>query len=269
MGSNNKRLTASELGISRPLIYYEHKQDKRDIATKIKIEEALRKHPSYGHKRLARHLHINKKRVLRVMKKYDIKPYRRRGKKWIAIKATGLDYPNLVKNLTALYPGHIWASDFTYLWYEDAWLYVATVLDVYTREIVGIAVGRKHDRWLVTLALLDALRCHPRPFIIHSDHGSEYKSRDYQSLLAELGIKCSMAEKGCPWENGYQESFYSQFKIELGDPSRFQTLGELTAEIYRSIYYYNNARIHTALKMAPSAFARQYVTLQTSVESLS
>jgi len=257
MDSNNKKLTASELGISRSLLYYDHKQDKRDLATKIKIEEVLRKHPSYGHKRLARHLGMNKKRVLRVMKKYDIKPYRRRGKKWVKTTATGLDYPNLVKNLTALYPGHIWASDFTYLWYENAWLYVATILDVHTREIVGLAIGRKHDRWLVTQSLLDALRHHPRPFIIHSDHGSEYKSRDYQSLLAELGVKCSMAEKGCPWENGYQESFYSQFKIELGDPVCFLSLGELTAGIYRQTWYYNNERIHSALKMSPLQFVKK------------
>ncbi len=257
MGSLNKSQSSRDLGISRSLLYYEHKQDKKDQATKIMIEEALRKHPSYGHKRLARHLHINKKRIRRVMKKYDIKPYRRRGKKWVAIEATGLDYPNLVKNLTALYPGHIWASDFTYLWYEDAWLYVATILDVYTREIVGLAIGKKHDRWLVTLALLDALRYHPRPFIIHSDHGSEYKSRDYQSLLTELGAKCSMAEKGCPWENGYQESFYSQFKIELGDPARFKSLGELTASIYRQIWYYNNERIHSSLKMSPLQFVKR------------
>lgn len=257
MDSNNKRLTASELGISRPLIYYEHKQDKRDQATKIMIEEALRYHPSYGHKRLACHLHINKKRVLRVMKKYDIKPYKRRGKKWVRVSATGLDYPNLVKDITSLYPGHIWASDFTYLWYEDAWLYVATILDVYTREIVGLAIGRKHDRWLVTQALLDALRYHPRPSIIHSDHGSEYKSRDYQGLLTELGITPSMAEKGCPWENGYQESFYSQFKIELGDPACFSSLGEFTAGIYRQIWYYNNERIHTSLKMSPLQFVKR------------
>lgn len=257
MRGANKSALAKELGISRSLLYYDYKQDKKDWVTKIMIEEALRKHPSYGPKRMGPHLHINKKRVERVMKKYGIKPYRRRGKKWIKGSATGLDYPNLVRDIVPLYPGHIWASDFTYLWYEGAWLYVATILDVYTRELVGLAVGRKHDRWLVTQALLDALRYHPRPLIIHSDHGSEYKSRDYQGLLSELGIKPSMAEKGCPWENGYQESFYSQFKIELGDPTCFSSLGELTAGIYRQIWYYNNERIHTALKMSPLQFVKR------------
>ena|SRR3989338_8983282 len=78
-----------------------------------------------------------------------------------------------------------------------------------------------------------------------------------------------MAAKGCPWENGYQESFYSQFKIELGDPTRFKSLGELTACIYKQIHYYNNQRLHTSLNMAPSAFARQYAILNQVVQKVS
>jgi len=257
MGSNNKTKLARELGVSRSSLYYKSKQKEKDEVTKIMIEEALRKHPSYGPKRLARHLKINHKRVERVMKEYDIRPYRRRGKKWVNAKATGLDYPNLIKDLAPSYRGHIWASDFTYLWFEDRWLYVATIIDIYSREIVGLAVGRHHDRWLVTQALLDALRHHPKPKIIHSDHGSEYKSKDYQGLLTELGIQCSMAAKASPWENGYQESFYSQFKIDLGDPACFTSLGELTAGIYRQIWYYNTERIHTKLKMSPLQFVER------------
>ena len=68
-----------------------------------------------------------------------------------------------------------------------------------------------------------------------------------------------MSDKGSPWENGYQESFYSQFKVDLGDPSRFETLGELVYEIYQTIYTYNNRRIHTALKMPPIIFANQFL----------
>jgi putative transposase len=254
MEAKNKSTLARDLGVSRSLLYYKHKQEDKDWATKVMIEEALRENHSYGHKRLATHLKINKKRVRRVMSKYGIRPYKRRGKKWRRSKATGVDYPNLLLTNTPSYPGHIWASDFTYLWYKGAWLYVATVIDLYGREIVGLATSRHHDRWLVTQALLDALRYHAKPAIIHSDHGSEYKSKDYQALLTELGIKPSMAAKGCPWENGYQESFYSQFKVDLGDPARFGSLGELSAAIYRQIWYYNNQRIHTALKMSPLEF---------------
>ncbi len=253
----HQQALVSSLNLSRSNLYYHSKQKDKDETTKILIEEALRYHPSYGHKRLAKHLNINKKRVLRVMKLFDIKPYRRRGKKWLKTKKTNIDYPNLLFINTPSCENHIWSSDFTYLWFKGRWLYVATVIDLYTRKIVGLSISRTHDRHLVITALLDALTHYPRPEIIHSDHGQEYCSRDYQNLLQEVGITPSMAGKGCPWENGYQESFYSQFKVELGDPSRFTSLGELTASIYYQIYYYNTKRIHTALNMAPVAFARQ------------
>jgi putative transposase len=266
----SKGSQAHNLDISRSNLYYQSKQEKKDWATKMMIEEGLRKHPSYGHKRMATHLKINKKRVRRVMKKYGIKPYRRRGKKGPR-KATGVaDYPNLLLTTTPNYPNHIWASDFTYLWFEDRWYYVATILDVYTRQIVGIDISDKHDRFMVTRALLDALRNNPHPEILHSDHGSEYCSHYYQEIVSRVGIKSSMAGRGCPWENGYQESFYSQFKVDLGDPNRFETLGELTVEIYQRIYYYNNERLHSSLKnMAPSAFARQYGMMSSVLELVS
>ena len=249
---NNKGAQARELGIGKSSLYYQLKQPKKDWATKVLIEKALHDNPSYGHKRLASHLKINKKRVRRVMKIFGIKPYRRRGKKWRKNKAgTGIEYPNLLINIMPLYPNHLWASDFTYLWFEEQWLYVATIIDLYPRRIVGLAISRSHDRYLVQAALFDALAHYPRPVIVHSDQGNEYKSQDYQATLKEIGIAPSMSAKGCPWENGYQESFYSQFKVDLGEVSRFQTLGELTAELYRQIYYYNNQRIHTIIKMAP------------------
>jgi len=253
----HKQPLVSALNLSRSNLYYQPKQKDKDEATKTLIEEALRYHPSYGHKRLAKHLGINKKRVLRVMKLYNIKPYRRRGKKWLKPRKTVEDYPNLLLTNTPNYPNHIWASDFTYLWFQGRWLYVATVIDLCTRKVVGLSISRVHDRHLVITALLDALTHQPRPKIIHSDHEQEYCSRDYQNLLQEVGTIPSMASKGCPWENGYQESFYSQFKIELGDPGRFSSLGELTASIYYQIYYYNTKRIHTALDMSPVAFTRR------------
>ena len=252
-----KSKLAESLGISRSLLYYRHKQPEKDWVTKVEIERALREHTSYGHKRLALHLRLNKKRVLRVMKLFGIKPYRRRGRK-PPKKATGAaDYPNLLLAAYPYYPHRIWASDFTYLPYRGKFLYLATVIDLYTREIVGLAVSQRHDCTLVTQALLCALHNHPRASILHSDHGSEYCAADYQDILAKLGINPSMAGKGCPWENGYQESFYSQFKVDLGDPERFTSLGELIAEIYETIRNYNHKRIHSALKMSPMQFARQ------------
>ncbi len=84
--------------------------------------------------------------------------------------------------------------------------------------------------------------------------------------LRELGTFISRSAKSSPWENGYQESFYSQFKIDLGDPARFKTLGELVYEIYRLVWDYNHARIHSVLKMPPLLFAKRY---ETFVEKMS
>jgi putative transposase len=129
-------------------------------------------------------------------------------------------------------------------------------MDVYTRDIVGIAVANTHAAILVIQALCSALHHHRRPRIFHSDNGVEYNALVFREMLTNLAITISRSKKGCPWENGYQESFYDKFKVELGDTHRFDTLGELVAEIYATIHTYNTCRIHSALKMAPRQFAQ-------------
>ena len=155
-------------------------------------------------------------------------------------------------------PGDIYASDFTYIKYHGKWVYVATVLDVFTREIVGVSILNTHAAQLVINALSSAILHRAPPRIIHSDQGSEYASQDYTNLIQSLKIKQSMSAPGCPWENGYQESFYKGFKLDLGDPNRCHTLGELVAAIYQTINYYNQRRIHSALKQPPRVFAQKY-----------
>lgn len=221
------------------------------------IEEALRDHPAYGHKRLALHLKINKKRVRRVMKIFGIKPYRRYAKPKKVEKQKDSIFPNLLMFETPQRPGDIYASDFTYLKWKGRWIYPATVIDVYTREIVGVSVLTTHATQLVMNTMSNAILHRAPPRIIHSDQGSEYTSKDYTALCTQLGIVQSMSAPGCPWENGYQESFYKGFKIDLGDPNRFETLGELVAEIYKTINYYNRNRIHTSLGMSPVQFAQK------------
>lgn len=246
--------------MSRSMLYYRHKMPDKDWWLKQQIELVLRDKPSYGHKRIADALPgINKKRILRVMKLFGIKPYRRRGKKW---KKPGKDYskeyPNLLLTEFPRYPHHIWASDFTEIHYGKRTLYLATIIDIFTREIVGFSVLLCHSRNLVMNALTTAVHKHPAPVILHSDQGTEYTSKDYIALAENLGIKISMSNKGCPWENGYQEGFYSQFKVDLGDPNRFDHLGELVWAIYKTIYDYNNNRIHSKLKMPPAEFAQRH-----------
>ena len=89
----------------------------------------------------------------------------------------------------------------------------------------------------------------------YSDNGSEYNAQVFVEALQRVGTLISRSHPGAPWENGYQESFYSQFKVDLGDPNRFKTLGELVFAIYQTIYDYNHTRIHSALRMPPQQFA--------------
>jgi len=251
----NKKAQAKELGVARSTLYYQSKQEVKDWKTKQMIESVLSEHPSYGHKRIALHLGINKKRVNRVMKIYGIKPYRRVVKKYKYVKKTPVVYENLLRSTTPAGINDIWVSDFTHVVYKGAWIYIATILDVYTRECVGVSVLSTHATILVSSCFLNAILHRPPPRIIHSDQGSEYKSREYTTLVEERDTKISMSAPGCPWENGYQESFYGKLKVDLGDPNRFETLGALVAEVYRLIYVYNNSRIHTSLGMSPKQYA--------------
>lgn len=250
------------LGVSQAALYYRRKMPERDHALRRQIEDVLREHPSYGHKRIAQHLKRNKKPILRVMKLFGIKPYRRRGRKWRKVKPQDEQYPNLLKLVTPLYEGCVWAADFTHLAYRGRDVCVATTIDLYSRRVVGVAVSMSHGGPLIIQAFANALLTNGRPAIFHSDNGSEYHARAFRTLLENLGIAISRSKKGCPWENGYQESFYNQFKVDLGDPNRFSTLGELTAAIYETLYCYNTKRIHSALKMPPQQFA-QLKTLRT------
>lgn len=95
------------------------------------------------------------------------------------------------------------------------------------------------------------------PEIFHSDQGTEFMAEEITDFLEELKIKISVSDKASPWQNGYQESFFGRFKQENGDLNRFETPGELLEALYHAIYYYNNKRIHTALKMPPAVYAKQ------------
>jgi putative transposase len=257
-----KKELASALGISRSLMYYQHKLPDKDEVLKNKIEHILRKQPSYGHKRLALVLQANKKRILRVMKKYGLKPYRRRRKPFkYKAKTDELACENLIEQTTAIAPNQVWVSDFTEVLYKRKKIYIATIEDIFTRQIIGFSMMNNHKVQLIINALLNAVFKYPPSGIIHSDQGSEYKSKSYRDLLSALGIRQSMSRAGCPWENGYQESYYGKMKVDLGDPNRFETLGVSVYEIYQTIYDYNNTRIHTALQMPPAQFANQFNNL--------
>lgn len=251
----SKAFRARELGMYRGAFYYKKKKEEKDWKLKSQIEEVLREHPSYGSRRLSIHLHMNRKKVKRVMNFFSIKAYRRRGRKWKKTKNIKVVYPNILMTTYPVYTNHIWTADFTHLNFQGKIVYIATVMDLFTRRIVGISICTNNAVKLVISALMDALYNNPRPEIFHSDNGSEYNSEIFIGALQSIGILISRSAPGCPWENGYQESFHSQFKVDFGDPARFKTLGELVYEIYQTIYKYNHTRIHSALKMSPVQFA--------------
>ena len=250
------------VGISRNLLYYEYKQEAKDIKIKDKIEKVLADNKYYGSVRIALELKLNKKRIKRVMKKYGILTYKQKKKpfKKEDMNKPDTQIPNMIKNICPLAPNVIWSSDFTYIPYGNGFIYLSTVLDIYTREVVGVNISKYHNAELVTKALIDALTKENAPMYLHSDQGSEYTSLQYINLVKQAGIIFSNSKKSSPWENGYQESFYSHFKEELGDTNRFKTVEELIEAVYQQIYYYNNNRIHTALKMKPAEFKKAYLS---------
>ncbi len=258
----NKTQLAKDTGVSRSSLYYKSKRDSLDEEMKKQIIIVLGLNPSYGHKRIAMEFNLNKKRIRRVMKKFGIKPYRHQlksPKKPEDYGKPNTKWRNEIIGFCPIRPHIVWASDFTYLKFQGHFLYLATLIDMYSREIVGWHISNFHDTDLVLGALRHAIkRTEKMPMITHSDQGSEYDSKRYEEFANKHGILISMSAKSSPWENGFQESFYSQFKVDLGFISRFEIVEELIEEIYQAIYYYNNNRIHTSLKMAPVVFKRNY-----------
>jgi len=260
---------AKSLGLSISSLYYQPKRPAIDEEVKHQIESVQVDHPAYGHKRIALALKLNKKRIRRVMKKFGLKPYRRKSKK--PTKKADLNKPptkylNLIKALIINHPGQVWVTDFTYIKFHGKFIYLATVIDLFTREVVGFSVSRFHNRFLVMSAVLNAFENYQSPEIIHSDQGSEYDSQDFSDLIENLKVKISMSKKGSPWENGHQESFFGHLKDEGVDLNRFETDGELLEELYKMIYYYNHLRIHTKLKMPPNQYKQNY--LQKDIKSI-
>lgn len=233
---------------------------------KDQILKVLGLNPSYGHRRVALALGIGKKRARRVMRLYSIKPYKRKAR-WTKKKDYGKPpsgHPNLIKGSCPIKPNIVFVGDFTRLIWNERIIYLATFMDIFTREIVGWSVSTKHTTELVVEAFLDAIRTIGKPLIVHTDQGSEYNSEEYLKFMEALGVKVSMSAKASPWENAYQESFYDNFKTDLGlEFERFETVGEFVEAIHKTINYYNKDRIHTKLKMSPVKFKFKFLSCNT------
>jgi len=244
-----------------------------DAAAVQTVKVAHEQHPFYGTRRLALHLGWNRKKARRILKLANIvipsptkKRHYRGGKPEItaplnilhryakfkdeARPQDGMDYGDMVN-------ARAWVQDFTYLWFEKHMHYLAVVLDLKTRQVVGWRLGLRHSSELTHEALLDALSKHEPPNILHSDQGSEYLSYKHQLLCERMEIQLSCSNKSSPWQNGYMERWFGGFKREVGHLNQFIDLPQLHEAIALQIHYYNTQRIHSALGMSPAAYAAQ------------
>jgi transposase InsO family protein len=258
--SGNKQLAARVLNCSRKTVYYRKIKDLKDRIVKEKIDLIHKDNPAYGYRRVALALGLGKNSIQRIMHKFGIKPPRRKGKKlYLTQSVSSNHYTNLIKNIEISKPKQVYVSDLTYLKFKNRNIYLTTIEDIFTREIVSAQISDRHDSKLALAAIIEAINRNHHPEIFHTDQGSEFMAQAVTGYLENSQVKISVSDKGSPWQNGYKESFFGRFKEENGNLERFETLGELVEEIYSYLHYYNTKRIHTSLKMSPSQFKQKYL----------
>ena len=228
---------------------------------------------AYGSPRMvlelrARGFSAGKGRVERLMRENGIHARHKRRYKVTTDSKHGLPVaPNLLdRNFAPTAPNQVWASDITYLWTDEGWLYLAIVLDLFNREVVGWSLKPRMTADIVTDALTMAwFRRKPSPGLMHhSDRGSQYASHAFQDKLKEYGMICSMSRKGNCWDNAPTESWFNSFKNERVHGIRYTTRAEMTAESFEYIeVFYNRKRLHSTLGYkSPTQFLNDWINTQ-------
>ena len=228
----------------------ESEQDKRrkEIAERVR-KEFFGNHQIPGARKIAKKLRVSRRLVGDIMRKLGLVP--KVVRKYKATTNSKHNLPvaeNLLnRDFTAQRPNQKWVSDITYVPTDEGWLYVAGILDLYGREVVGWSMGERMTKGLVIEALQQAKvrRGNPTGVLAHSDRGSQYCSYDYQSELKKDGFICSMSRKGNCWDNAPMESFWGKLKQEWLNDKRFRTREDAKREIFWYIeVYYKNYRLH-------------------------
>jgi len=228
---------------------------------------------TYGRPRLhlalqAKGCQCGKHRLVRLMKEEGIKGLQKRR---FRVKTTDSNHPYAVApNLLDGHPGpsrpnEIWVADITYVRTEEGWSYLAAVLDMFSRRIVGWAMSERIDHELAMTALNRALRGRKAPDIHHSDRGSQYACHEYRDLLRAHGIEASMGRKGNPYDNATMESFFGTIKTEEIQDRVYASRQAARADLFAYIEaFYNTRRIHTSLAgLSPCQYENQHFTEET------
>lgn len=195
---------------------------------------------------------IGRDKTRRLMKKLQLKVKQKR--KYKVTTDSKHNFP-VAKNVlnrefSPSAPNQAWGTDITYLWTQQGWIYLAVVIDLYSRRVVGWSIDRRMKKALVIRALMMAinLRKPPPGLIHHSDRGSQYASHGYQKILKQHGMVCSMSRKGNCWDNAPVERFFSSLKREWSGDRWYRTRLEAIADIREYVaVYYNSKRLHSTL----------------------
>jgi putative transposase len=203
-------------------------------------------------------------RIERLMRLQALKarPRRRRLPPDLGERQAGAVAPNVLdRTFEAAIPNRKWIADFTYVWTAEGWLYVAAVIDLFSRRVVGWSMSATMTAQLVTDALVMAIwrRGKPDALLHHSDRGSQYTSEQFQRLMVDNGVVCSMSRSGNVWDNAAMESFFSSLKTERTSSKTYRTRDQAKADVFDYIErFYNAKRRHSTIGyLSPMEFERK------------